>query len=217
MVSFGKILSELGGRLGSAPALVHGDEIIDWATLDRRSNALAQAFMAAGAKPGDRLAHLMRNSPAYLTTTVAGFKSRLVHVNVNYRYTGEELHYILDNSDAAVVVFDEEFAEVLGGLKVRLPHVKLWLQVGGEPAAWAESFDAVAAGEAPPAQAEHSPDDMLFIYTGGTTGMPKGVMWGQCWVQVRRCLAPSRRPPLRRISRRWWRARCGASCWPCPH
>lgn len=179
MVSFGQILAQLGGQLGSAPALIHGDEVIDWATLDRRSNALARAFLSAGAQPGDRLAHLMRNSPAYLTTTVAGFKSRLVHVNVNYRYTGEELHYILDNSDAAVVVFDAEFAEVLDGLHTRLPNVKLWLQVGGDPAPWAQSFEVVASGDATPVKADHTPDDMLFIYTGGTTGMPKGVMWDQ--------------------------------------
>ncbi len=179
MASFGEILSRFGARLGSAPALIHGDETVDWQTLHRRANALGQAFMAAGAKPGDRLAHLMRNSPAYLTTTVAGFLSRLVHVNVNYRYTGEELLYILDNSDAAVVVYDEEFAEVLGGLRDKLPGVKLWLQVGGEPPEWAESFDEVANRDVPPLNAEHADDDMLFIYTGGTTGMPKGVMWDQ--------------------------------------
>lgn len=179
MQSFGAILSALGGRLGTAPALIHGDTVIDWATLDRRSNALAHGFAAAGAQPGDRLAHLMRNSPAYLSTTVAGFKARLVHVNVNYRYTGEELRYILDNADAAVVVFDADFADVLESLRPALPHVKLWLQVGGTPAPWAQSFEAMAETPAAPFTADHDPSDMLFIYTGGTTGYPKGVMWEQ--------------------------------------
>ncbi len=179
MFSFGQILSALGGQLGSAPALIHGDEIVDWASFDRRTNALARAFLAAGAEPGDRVAHLMRNSPAYLLTTAAAFKARMVHVNVNYRYTGEELAYILDNSDSAVVVFDAEFAEVLGTLRARLPAVKLWLQVGGTPPAWAQSFDAVSRGPSDPVPADHTPEDMLFIYTGGTTGMPKGVMWDQ--------------------------------------
>ena len=58
MVSFGEILERLGGKLGNAPALIHGDETIDWATLNSRSNALANAFAVAGARPGDRLAHL---------------------------------------------------------------------------------------------------------------------------------------------------------------
>jgi fatty-acyl-CoA synthase len=179
MFSFGQILTALGGRLGGSPALIHGDEVVDWATFDRKTNALARAFAAAGAQPGDRVAHLMRNSPAYLLTTGAAFKARMVHVNVNYRYTGEELAYILDNSDAAVVVFDAEFADVLGRLRPRLPGVKLWLQVGGTAPEWAESFEAAAEGPATAPDADHSPDDMFFIYTGGTTGMPKGVMWDQ--------------------------------------
>ena len=179
MFSFGQILSALGGSLGEAPALIHGDEVVDWASYDRRTNALANAFLAAGTEPGDRVAHLMRNSPAYLLTTGAAFKARMVHVNVNYRYTGEELAYILDNSDSSVVVYDAEFADVLESIHPRLPGVKLWLQVGGVPPAWAQDFDAVSNGPSAPPELEHSPDDMLFIYTGGTTGMPKGVMWDQ--------------------------------------
>ena len=179
MFSFGQILSAIGGRLGEAPALIHGDEVVSWADYDRRTDALAGAFLSAGAGPGDRVAHLMRNSPAYLLTTGAAFKARMVHVNVNYRYTGEELAYILDNSDSAVVVYDAEFADVLDGIRPRLPGVKLWLQVGGTPPAWAQDFDAVSRGASAPVKADHSPDDMLFIYTGGTTGMPKGVMWDQ--------------------------------------
>ncbi len=179
MFSFGQILSALGSSLGEAPALIHGDEVVDWATYDRRTNALAHAFIAAGAQAGDRVAHLMRNSPAYLLTTGASFKARMVHVNVNYRYTGEELAYILDNSDSSVVVFDAEFAEILASIRPRLPGVKLWLQVGGTPPVWAQSFEAVSNAAAGPVEADHSADDMLFIYTGGTTGMPKGVMWDQ--------------------------------------
>ncbi|MFN3370741.1 MAG: AMP-binding protein [Sphingomonadaceae bacterium] len=179
MFSFGAVLSAIGDRLGSDPALVHGDEVVDWATFARRTDSLAAAFLAAGATAGDRVAHLMRNSPAYLLTTGAAFKARMAHVNVNYRYTGPELHYILDNSDAAVVVFDAEFAPVLATLKDRLPGVKLWLQVGGETAPFAEDFAAVADRGLPLGPQAHSPTDPLFIYTGGTTGMPKGVVWEQ--------------------------------------
>jgi fatty-acyl-CoA synthase len=120
----------------------------------------------------------MRNSPAYLETTGAAFKARMVHVNVNYRYTGEELFYILDNSDAAVVVFDAEFAPLMDSIRDKL-NVKLFLQVGGETAAFAQDFETVAEAAHRLARQEYQPDDMLFIYTGGTTGMPKGVMWDQ--------------------------------------
>ena len=178
-LSFGMIFESIASAVDlDQPATIHGDTITSWRDFDRRTNAIAAATHAAGAEPGDRIAHLMRNSPAYLETTVAGFKARLVHVNVNYRYTGEELFYILDNSAAAVVVYDAEFAPLIASIRDRL-DVKLFLQVGGETPDFAKDFDTVAdAGTALPPQA-HSYDDMLFIYTGGTTGMPKGVMWDQ--------------------------------------
>jgi 3-oxocholest-4-en-26-oate---CoA ligase len=178
--SFGRVFSAVAWAVPpDAPALIHGDRIIDWRALENRTNALAQAFIAAGAVAGDKLAHLMRNSPAYLETTIAGFKSRLVHVNVNYRYTGEELHYILDNSDSSVVVFDADFAEVIDGIRDRLPLVRLWVQVGGDTAPFAVDYETIAARDAGPPALDYQPSDMMFIYTGGTTGMPKGVMWDQ--------------------------------------
>ncbi|MDO9488222.1 MAG: AMP-binding protein, partial [Sphingomonadaceae bacterium] len=169
--SFGRVFSAVASAVPlDAPALIHGDRVIAWGDLERRSNALAQAFIAAGAVPGDKIAHLMRNSPAYLETTVAGFKARLVHVNVNYRYTGEELLYILDNSDSSVVVFDGDFAEVIDGIRGRLPLVRLWVQVGGETAAFAVDYETIAARDAAAPALDHQPTDMMFIYTGGTTG-----------------------------------------------
>ncbi len=179
MWTFGQVYDALGGSLGSAPALVHGETVIDWASFDRMTNALARAFMAAGAGPDSKVAHLMRNSPAYLLTTAAAFKGRMVHVNVNYRYAAAELHYILDNSDAHVVVFDAEFAPAMEEIRHQLPQVKLWLQVGGTPPAWAGDFAAACEGLADPVGADHRYGDLFFIYTGGTTGMPKGVMWEQ--------------------------------------
>jgi fatty-acyl-CoA synthase len=179
MWTFGQVYSALGGSLGAAPALIHGDTVIDWAGFDRMTNALARAFLAAGAGPDSKVAHLMRNSPAYLLTTGAAFKARMVHVNVNYRYAAPELLYILDNSDAHVVVFDAEFGPLVEEIRRELPHVKLWVEVGGEPAAWAVGFEALAAGSGDPVAADHQWSDLFFIYTGGTTGMPKGVMWEQ--------------------------------------
>ena len=161
------------------PALIHGERSVGWGEFDRRTDALAAAFLAGGAVAGDKVAHLMRNGPAYLETTVAAFKARLVHVNVNYRYTGEELFYILDNSDAAVLVFDAEFAPLVATLLPRLPALRQALQVGGTPAGGVQDFAAAAASAATLPPQDHAADDMLFIYTGGTTGVPKGVMWDQ--------------------------------------
>jgi acyl-CoA synthetase (AMP-forming)/AMP-acid ligase II len=191
-ISFGGIFESIGTVIDlDLPATIHGDQVTTWREFDQRTDALAAAAHAAGAVPGDRIAHLMRNSPAYLETTVAGFKARLVHVNVNYRYTGEELFYILDNSSAAVLVYDAEFAPLVASIRHRL-DTKLFIQVGGETAGFAQDFDTIAASGAKLPPQTHDYSDLLFIYTGGTTGMPKGVMWeqGALWG----IMAPSANP-----------------------
>ena len=171
-LSFGQVFTAVGRAVPAGdPALIHDGAVTTWGDFDRRTDALAAAF-AAATVPGDKLAHLMRNGPAYSETVVAGFKARLVHVNVNYRYTGEELFYILDNSDAAVLVYDPEFADVVAALVPRLPKLKLVVAAGPE-------VDALAESGAPPPLQDHRGDDLIFIYTGGTTGVPKGVMWAQ--------------------------------------
>jgi len=170
---------------GDAPALIQGGRRVSWAEYGRHSNNLAHSLLARGGAPGDKVAFYLRNDPAYMETLGACFKSRLVHVNVNYRYLDDELVYILDNSDAKFVVFDAEFAERADHVRGRLPKVAAWLQVGGDPVApFAEPYAAWAEeGDGAPLEIERSDHDLLFIYTGGTTGMPKGVMWthGALW------------------------------------
>ena len=160
------------------PAYVHGERVIYWGEAARRSNNLARALLARGARPGDKVAFYMRNRPEYCETLAACFKARLVHVNVNYRYTPEEVFYIFDNSDAAVVVYGAEFRAAIDAIRDRLPKVAVYLEVGEEAALFAERFEDLAeAGDGAPLGLERSPEDQFFIYTGGTTGMPKGVMW----------------------------------------
>ena len=183
--NFGDILDGIdAGFPADAPALIHGDHTVLWGDFARRTNNLAAGLRARGLEPNDKVAFYMRNEAAYMETVAACFKARGVHVNVNYRYLDEELWYILDNSDAAVVVFSEEFAERVDGLRGRLPGVRTWLQVGGTAPEWAESYEALAGeGDGAALEFDRSDDDLLFIYTGGTTGMPKGVMWaaGDLW------------------------------------
>ncbi len=156
----------------NSPALLQGDRVINWGQLTRRSNNLARSLQAAGAIPGDKVAIYMRNCPEYIETMVACFKARLVPVNVNYRYLDDELYYILDNSDAVATVYDPEFFEHIKLLKLRLSNMQ-WLEVG-------EAYEqCVTDGSGEPLDIDRSGDDLLFIYTGGTTGMPKAVMWRQ--------------------------------------
>ncbi len=161
------------------PALIHADHITTWREFTHRTNRLARNLGARGIQIGDKIAFYLRNSPAYGELLGACFKGRFTHVNVNYRYIEDELVYIVDNSDSTVVVFDADFADRIIAIKPRLPNVCLWLQVGSATRpVFAEDFE-LFAGEGDSAQLgiERSADDMLFLYTGGTTGMPKGVMW----------------------------------------
>ncbi len=177
-VNLGDVLDMVAATVApDDPAIICDGEITGWGALDRRANAFARALRAAGLQSGDKVALYMRNCPEYVEALVATFKGRLAHVNVNYRYGGEELLYIFDNSDAACVVFGGEFAEQAAALMPRAPGVKVWVQTGGGAIAGAHAFDDLVAGDGAPLGIARDPDDIFLLYTGGTTGLPKGVMW----------------------------------------
>ena len=179
--NFGDILDAVGAAIPpESPAFIHGERLVTHGELKSASNNIARGLIARGAQPGDKLAIYMRNRPEYLIALAAAWKSRMTHVNVNYRYTPEEVWYIFDNSDAQTVVYASEFRDAIEEIRPRLPKVKTWLEVtpDGQTASFAENFDTVGAeGNGGPLDIQRSGDDQFFIYTGGTTGMPKGVMW----------------------------------------
>ena len=179
--NFGDILDAIAPVLPpEAPAFLHGERVITWGEATKATNNLARGLIARGAAPRDKVAIYMRNRPEYLLTLIAAFKARLTHVNVNYRYTPEEVWYIFDNSDAQTVVYASEFRDAVAEIRPRLPRVKTWVEVSpdGKVAPFAEPFERLAAdGNGGPLDIQRSGEDQFFIYTGGTTGMPKGVMW----------------------------------------
>ena len=155
-------------------ALIHGNQQITWSEFTARTNNLARNLLENGAQPGDKIAFYMRNCAEYSEGIAAAFKARLTHVNVNYRYVEQELVYLLDNSDATVVVYGAEFAPQVARIRDQLPLVSQWIEVSGKD----DRYEVmVAQGDGQALGIIRSPDDMLFLYTGGTTGMPKGVMW----------------------------------------
>jgi fatty-acyl-CoA synthase len=161
-------------------ALAHGDEVVDWADLCRRSNNLARALIDRGLSPGDRFAFYCHNSADYLVALVACWKARGTHVNVNYRYVADELAYILNDSDATVLIYGRPLRDCVTEVRDRAPGVRTWVEIDADEGlpAGAEDFTALCeAGDGAPLGIDRSPDDQLFIYTGGTTGMPKGVVW----------------------------------------
>lgn len=167
-------------------ALAHGPAGVtrNWGELGARTNALARHLGRTHAA-GDKLAIYSYNRPEFVEGLVAAMKARLVPVNVNYRYREDELAYLFDNSDASAVIYEAAFADRVAKIRDRLPGVREWIELadasapGSSGNAFAVPFEETTQGDAAPLDIARTPDDLVFLYTGGTTGMPKGVMWTQ--------------------------------------
>jgi acyl-CoA synthetase (AMP-forming)/AMP-acid ligase II len=177
--NYGDILDAVAEAVPpEAPAFVHGERTILWPEASRRMNNLARALAARGARPGDKIAFYLRNGVEYSEAVGACFRGRFTHVNINYRYKPEEVRYILDNSDAQTLIYASEFRETVEQIREALPNIETYIEVGEDIAPFAENYETLAdEGDGARLDIKRSPDDLLFIYTGGTTGMPKGVMW----------------------------------------
>jgi fatty-acyl-CoA synthase len=183
--NFADVWETVADTVPDAPALVHGDRRLTWSELDRRADGVARALLESGPAHQDKVAHYLYNGPEYLESTFGILKAGLVPVNTNYRYTDDELAYLWTNADAVAVIFHGAFAERIGGLRDRVPLVRSWLWVddgSGPCPAWATPYEDAAGGTGSGrvrAPWGRSGDDLYLLYTGGTTGMPKGVMWRQ--------------------------------------
>jgi fatty-acyl-CoA synthase len=166
------------------PAIVQGERTISWGAFDLRSRNISNWLLSLGAGHQDKVAMYLYNSPEYLEGVFASLRIGLVPVNTNYRYGDEELQYLWDNADATAVIFHGTFVEKIEAIRSSLPAIKGWLWVddGSGPCPdWAVDYNALATNPAPGLDYnwERTPDDLIMLYTGGTTGMPKGVMWRQ--------------------------------------
>jgi fatty-acyl-CoA synthase len=167
-----------------ATAVAQGNRRLTWGEFDARANGVARALLDAGAAHQDKVAQYLYNCPEYLESFYAACKAGLVPVNTNYRYMDDELVYLWDNADAVAVVFHGAFAERIDHLRDRVPRVKTWLWVDDDTGPcpdWAVPYETAATRTAERTEGPwgRSGDDLMLLYTGGTTGMPKGVMWAQ--------------------------------------
>ena len=163
-----------------------GERQTTWSEFDQRANGVAATLLGApGAAEQDKVAQYLYNSPEYLESVFAAFKAGMAVVNTNYRYAADELVYLWDNADVTTVVFHGTFSERCADIRERVPRVTTWLWVddgSGDCPEWATPYEEAAAAGAEAAVSGpwgRSGDHLLLLYTGGTTGMPKGVMWRQ--------------------------------------
>jgi 3-oxocholest-4-en-26-oate---CoA ligase len=187
--NFGDVWETVAEALPDAPALTHGSHTVTWSELDRRADNVARWLLGSGVAHQDKLALYLYNCSEYLEATFACFKLGLVPINTNYRYADEELTYLWENADTVAVVFHGAFVERIEGIRDRMPGVRSWLWVDdgtGACPSWAAPYEEAATGPAGRGTEDQervrapwgrSPDDLYMLYTGGTTGMPKGVMW----------------------------------------
>jgi len=182
--NFADVWETIASVQPDSPALLRGSSVHTWAEFDARSEALAQCLVEAGLSHQSRVAQYLTNSMEYLESLFATFKAAMVPVNTNYRYVADELAYLWLDAGVEAVMFHGSFTESTNEVRARVPEVKVWLWVDdgfGECPEWAEPYErfatsgAMLSADAP----ERSGDDLFLLYTGGTTGQPKGVMWRQ--------------------------------------
>src|SRR5215211_7721039 len=166
------------------PALVAGDRRLTYAQLDERANRFAHHLLDHGVEAGNTVAIYSCDRAEWVEAMLGSYKARAVPVNVNYRYVADEARYILDNADAVVVVYERSFAPVVSAIRADLPKLRhaVVLEDGTDGEALtptdAVAYEDALAAASPARDFEpRSPDDLYLLYTGGTTGVPKGVMW----------------------------------------
>jgi len=178
-IHYATLWEKYADLLADKDAVIQGTTRRTWAAYEDRAARLAAGFAAAGLGHDSKIGMYLFNGNEYLETQFAGMKLRGVPINVNYRYLDDELLYLLDNSDAEALVFHSSLSDRVARIQGRATKVKLWVEVddGGESLTGAVRYEDLIADHPPAPRIERNSDDLYMLYTGGTTGMPKGVMY----------------------------------------
>lgn len=180
-LTFATMWEAMADIVPDLPAVIAGERRFTWAQYDDRAARFAAAISAAGLGPDDKVGLYLYNSNEYLEAHYGTFKQRGVPVNVNFRYLGNELEYLLDNADCKALVYHSSLADRVAEVVGRLPLLRLVVEVDDGPASadvpGKVEYESLLASHGPAPRIARSADDVYMLYTGGTTGMPKGVMY----------------------------------------
>ena len=177
------VFESLADAIPEREALVCGEQRRTFAELDARANRLAHALAARGVGPGQHVGLYLHNGAEYVEAMLAAFKLRAVPINVNFRYVEDELRYLFRDADLVALLHQRAYAPRVEVAREGVPRLGAFLAVEDDSGADLSALgatpyeEALAAASPERGFAPRSPDDLYVIYTGGTTGMPKGVMW----------------------------------------
>ena len=163
-------------------ALICGEDIVSWKEYDDRASKIASALSEAGLGANSKAGLYLNNSNEYLIAQYAIFKVGGIPINVNYRYVEEELIYLLENSDAEAVFYHACYSSRIKEIAGSLPNIKAWIEVSdGTESKFDQSlkYQDLLGQHSPMKRIHRDPETIYMLYTGGTTGMPKGVMYKQ--------------------------------------
>ena len=177
-LNFATAWEAISDEIPDADALICGDTRRSWREFDDRAARLASALAASGLPLAANIGLALYNGVEYSEVQFACFKERLTPFNVNFRYTAKELHSLLEGADAQALFFDASLSEAIDEIRGELPKLRRFVQLGGDSTPdWASSYEALIATCEQAPRIERSPEDLWMLFTGGTTGNPKGVMW----------------------------------------
>jgi 3-oxocholest-4-en-26-oate---CoA ligase len=173
-------LEAVADVVGDRPAIVQGGRRETWSEFDDRAARFAAALSGAGVAVDAPVAAYLYNCPEFLEVWIGAYKVRAVPINVNFRYLAEEVQYVLDNADAEALVFHTSLANQIAPIVGQLPKLKLIIGVddGGDISMvpGAVEYEKTLAAHDPAPRINRPADDRTMFFTGGTTGMPKGVL-----------------------------------------
>ena len=177
--SWATLWEAIADALPDHPAVVVGEQRMTWRQLDDRAARLATAFTSLDVGPDTKVGQLLYNCPEYLETVYAALKVRAAPHNINHRYLADEIAYVVDNADTVVLVFHGALAERVTDVRSRVPGLRAVIQVddGSPHLEGALRYEELVGGHEPAARIDRSGADHLLLFTGGTTGLPKGVVW----------------------------------------